>query len=204
MYPGGDPHKVKEICHQVAVVWKHLTHPNIVPLLGIAINPFELISDRMPGGGLTEYITNHPDTDRISLLSDVAEGLNYLHSCNMIHGDLKGSNVLVDVTGRARIIDFGLAMVTQDLDLIRNGSAEHGHSARWIAPEILDGRGTYSKEADVFSFAGVAIEAFTRAAPFSDKSPRMAILAIMGVWMLTYVHIHCEFRVASAFQRGNA
>lgn len=85
---------------------KHLKHPNIVPLLGVTFDPFELISDRMPGGDLPGYIANHPNTDRLSLvgepstafcetlttrqLSDVAEGLNYLHSCDVIHGDLKG------------------------------------------------------------------------------------------------------------------
>ena len=108
-------------------------------------------------------------------LSDVAEGLNYLHSRNVIHGDVKGvrgcsrflftatltlsqSNVLIDATGRARITDIGLAMVTQNQSLVRSASHEHEHSARWIAPEILDDRGTYSKEADVFSFAMVTIE----------------------------------------------
>ena len=65
----------------------------------------------------------------------------------------------MDATGHARITDFGLAMVTQDLDSIRGFSeAERDHSTRWIAPEILSDHGTYSKEADVFSFAGVAIE----------------------------------------------
>ena len=60
----------------------------------------------MPGGDLTEYITNNPEAERLRLvgplspslhetltpsqLSDVAEGLNYLHSCNVVHGDLKG------------------------------------------------------------------------------------------------------------------
>jgi serine/threonine protein kinase len=108
-------------------------------------------------------------------LSDVAEGVRFLHSCNVTHGGLKGvcgcfgsrftlaftpdqPNVLVDTSGRARITDFGLATVTQNLDSIRSASAEHGHSARWIAPEILDRRGTHSKEADVFSFAMITIE----------------------------------------------
>ena len=67
-------------------------------------------------------------------------------------------NVFVDATGRARITDFGLVMVTRDLDSIRSASDEHEHGARWIAPEILDGQGTYSKEADVFSFGMVTIE----------------------------------------------
>ena len=108
-------------------------------------------------------------------LSDVAEGLSYLHSRNAIHGDLKGvgncsqsglttrltpgqANILVDASGHARITDFGLAEVTQDLDLIRIGSDECGDSARWIPPEILDGRGTYSREGDAFSFAMVMVE----------------------------------------------
>ena len=70
---------------------------------------------------------------------------------------LSQSNILVDATDRARITDFGLAPVTQDFGLIRNPSAEGDQSVGWIAPEILDG-GAYSKEADIFSFAGVTIE----------------------------------------------
>ena len=61
----------------------------------------------------------------------------------------------MDGVGHARIIDFGLVMVTQD---IRDVSNKNGRSARWLAPEIFDGREMHSKEADVFSFAGVAIE----------------------------------------------
>ena len=92
--------------HQVAVTSKYLEHPNIVHILGITTDPLELISEWMPGGDLTRYIANYPDADRVSLvgipssatcqalippkLSNVAEGLNYLHSCDVIHGDLKG------------------------------------------------------------------------------------------------------------------
>ena len=150
-------------------------------------------------------------------LSGVAEGLSHLHQCNVIHGGLKGvsdhvsrwftvltsgqSNILVDAAGHARVTDFGLATVTQDLDSIRKGLGEHGHSARWIAPEILSDRGAHSKEADVFSFAMVTIEVscgraaqlglrtlelrfctkvFTGSIPFGDKPPHRAIRAIVG------------------------
>ena len=170
---------------------KHITHPNVVPILGVMNDPLELISPWMPGGGLMTYIKDQQGADRHSLvrfppsaalrnvltpqqLSDVAEGLRYLHSCDVVHGDLKPvcdrcrflttvlrriqSSILVDATGRARITDFGLAVVTQDLDSIRDGLAEYRQNAHWIAPEILDNRGSYGKEADVFSFSGVAIE----------------------------------------------
>ena len=68
------------------------------------------------------------------------------------------SNILVDAAGNARITGFGLAMVTESLDSIQNAPDEYRHSARWTAPEILDDRGAYSKEGDVFSFAMVTIE----------------------------------------------
>ena len=62
-------------------------------------------------------------------------------------------NILVDLTGRARITDFGPEVVTQYLT-----SDDNGHTPRWTAPEILNEQGTYSKEADIFSFAMVMIE----------------------------------------------
>ena len=68
------------------------------------------------------------------------------------------SNILVDDTGRPRITDFGLATVTKNLDSIRSASEDEDNTARWTAPEILNDEGTYSKEADVFSFAMVMIE----------------------------------------------
>ena len=65
----------------------------------------------------------------------------------------------MDTTGHARITDIGLAQITQDLDAIRSTSADHDyHCMRWIAPEILDDQRIYSAEADIFSFAGLAIE----------------------------------------------
>jgi len=67
-------------------------------------------------------------------------------------------NILVDATGHAMITDCGLAIVTQNLDSIRGIPDEYGDSTRWIAPEIFADRGTFSKEADIFSFAMVAIE----------------------------------------------
>ena len=71
-------------------------------------------------------------------------------------------NILVDAAGHAMITDCGLAIVTQNLDSIRGAHDEHGDSIRWIAPEMLDNRGTFSKEADVFSFAMVVIEVSCR------------------------------------------
>ena len=59
----------------MAVVWKHLEHPNIVPLLGINTDPLQLVSYWMSGGDLTEYIMNHPDANRLSLVREPSTAL---------------------------------------------------------------------------------------------------------------------------------
>ena len=49
-------------------MWKYLTHPNIVPLLGVSTTPFQLISNWMSGGDLPGYIEKNPDADRLKLV----------------------------------------------------------------------------------------------------------------------------------------
>jgi len=67
-------------------------------------------------------------------------------------------SVLMNIAGRAQITDCGLAVVTRNLDSTRSAPDEHEHSTRWTSPEILAKQGTFSKEADIFSFAMVMVE----------------------------------------------
>ena len=53
--------RIFQIFHQVALTSKHLEHPNIVPLLGVTMEPLALVSDWMPGGDLPGYIAERPD-----------------------------------------------------------------------------------------------------------------------------------------------
>ena len=107
-------------------------------------------------------------------LSNVAKGLYYLHSCNVIHGDLKGvcdcssssfttvlmhvqSHILIDATGHAQITDFEATTIATDMGSELTTSSQRHFTPRWAAPEVLD-EGPHSKEVDIFSFAMVMIE----------------------------------------------
>ncbi|KAF9789504.1 kinase-like domain-containing protein, partial [Thelephora terrestris] len=153
-----------------AIVWKHLDHPNIVPFKGVTLDPPQLVSEWMPGGELREYIKKNPSTNLINLLLGVAGGLAYLHSHDIIHGDLKGSNIFVDGSGNARITDFAAS-----------SSDEYGFTPRWTAPEIFRGEATANKKSDIFSFGMVAFEAFSGTVPFPEiRSPAVPVAIMKG------------------------
>ena len=71
-------------------------------------------------------------------------------------------NILVDVVDNiphARIADFGITIVTKNVDSIRPATRQEAHTPRWSAPEILLEQNP-SKESDVYSFAMVTIEVY--------------------------------------------
>jgi hypothetical protein len=49
-------------------MWKRLTHPNVLPLLGVAINGFQLVSEWMSGGHLLGHVQKNSDADQLELV----------------------------------------------------------------------------------------------------------------------------------------
>ncbi|KAF2462866.1 uncharacterized protein BDR25DRAFT_320419 [Lindgomyces ingoldianus] len=135
-----------------------LSHPNIVNLLGFSWerNKDELgrrwpvlIMEAADGGSLKDFLELADSSIKspafaLSIALDIASGLEALHSCGVIHGDLKPDNILVfqvsKDTFRAKISDFGFACLTEDLkseapdDLAQHVSLP-GFSPPWEAPE---------------------------------------------------------------------
>ncbi|KAF9644875.1 kinase-like protein [Thelephora ganbajun] len=174
----GDQEKVKELFCKEAVVWKHLNHSNIVPFKGVTLDPLQLVSEWMPGGELRHYVRENPQANLINLSLGVAQGLAYLHSSGVIHGDLKGPNIMVDESGNARITDFGLAKIARGSNSLTGTSEDQNHTIRWTAPEILRSGQAVSKESDVFSFGMVMTEIFTGEVPFKTLKALEIVMRI--------------------------
>ncbi|KAJ7926361.1 kinase-like domain-containing protein, partial [Mycena leptocephala] len=124
-----------------ALVWHYLRHPNIVPLLGVDGTTFPgltmaMVSPWMRQGSVLNYMTEHSPSSQyaITLLNDVIQGLMYLHSENIVHGDLCARNILIHER-QACLTDFGLATFIE-LDTSKKSSTRSG-STRWMAPELL-------------------------------------------------------------------
>jgi len=179
-----EEYKIKRYFKEV-VVWKRLDHPNVLPTFGAAPDIAELcaVSPWMSEGDLSQYLNKYPGVNRPSIMIGVADGLAYLHSNDVIHGDLKGMNIMFDNTGIPKIIDFGVTYIAFNPNAESSSTPQHGFSLRWTAPEILEAPNTIArrptKASDVYAFAIVVVEIFTGKLPFPDDSDITVQLMVM-------------------------
>jgi len=121
----------------------------------------------------------------------VAVGLQHLHRNDLVHGNLKGENILVDSDFRARLADFGRARIIDD-DALEdqtkpstgierdNKIGEAGDFVRWSAPEMMDPdrfgftknlvSGLPSKSTDIYALGMTILEVLTGRVPFGRAS----------------------------------
>ncbi|KAF9643939.1 kinase-like protein [Thelephora ganbajun] len=140
IYANSDLRKIiRRFCKEF-VTWKTLRHPNVLPLLGVAISEtqFAMVSEWMPNGNINHFVEEHLDVNRFELLGDVARGLIYMHEQGMVHGDLKGANILIDETSHARLADFGLLTIISDTTKPSSSTpSTQGGTYRWMSPELF-------------------------------------------------------------------
>ncbi|TDL23881.1 kinase-like protein [Rickenella mellea] len=168
---------LKEFSHE-AVIWRQLKHPNILPFYGVFkgdehFDRLCLVSPWMDAGNVIDYLNNHPEASRLSLLSDVAQGLEYLHLFQppIIHGDLKGANIFVTPSLTACLGDFGLARFRDSQESTLGATTGNTTGTlRWQAPELLGvyGDEARSEQCDVYSFGCVCLELMTGKPPFRE------------------------------------
>ncbi|EEB90030.1 hypothetical protein MPER_11817, partial [Moniliophthora perniciosa FA553] len=101
------------LCRE-AILWRTLKHPFVLSFFGVDSDSFPglfcLVSPWMPNGTILKHLCETGGQDVDLRLFEIAQGLAYLHSQHIVHGDLRGSNVLIDADWHACIADFGLAV----------------------------------------------------------------------------------------------
>jgi len=101
----------------------------------------------------------------VTFILDIALGLKNLHDFDIIHGDIRASNVLCCSEGHCYLTDFGIAKMPAKSTLGTFAKMVHGG---WAAPEL--DQQPRSKQSDIFSFASTIYEMFTRRPPYEGDS----------------------------------
>ncbi|KAJ7043517.1 kinase-like domain-containing protein [Mycena alexandri] len=151
---------INELLDEV-FIWRSFSHPNLHPFLGAA--PFEqpafVVSPFCANGNALEYLAKNPNADKMQILHDIGRGMEYLHGQNVVHGDLKARNVLINDEGHALVADFGLAKferVTVKSAVAHLGTPTKPNTLNlvgtlhWLAPECFR-HGDVNKETDAWA-----------------------------------------------------
>ncbi|KIM42498.1 hypothetical protein M413DRAFT_444900, partial [Hebeloma cylindrosporum] len=166
--------KTRELIEHEALVWRGLNHPNIVPVYGVTYleEDLYLVSPWMDNGTSDTFITRRPDLDRLKILIEVASGLEYLHSKNLVHGDIRAANILISANGVAHLTNYGMSKIRQ----------EHGQdistpldNIRWCAPELVR-ESSSSTQSDVWSYGMTCLQLLSGKVPYSEISQDIRVI----------------------------
>ncbi|KZP16079.1 kinase-like protein, partial [Athelia psychrophila] len=158
-------------------IWSKLKHPHILHFWGANVwdeKPF-IVMAYLKNGNARDYLEDDPECNRAVLnsiqLHQASLGLAYLHTLNIVHADLKGSNILIDDDRKAVLCDFGLSRVMADITskTRKAGGEKSCGSVYWMAPERLLG-GSLRKPSDIYSFGMTMYEIFM------DETPLFYVL----------------------------
>jgi len=162
-------------------IWHFLVHPNVVPFLGLCselgASP-AMVSPLYENGDVCAYLEAHKkDVNRLELVVGVARGLEYLHSEGVIHGDIKGRNVLVGDDGSPQLCDFGQSKL---VDIGGFTATKLAGSARYQAPELLPSDGSFTPKltlkTDIYGFSMTSLEIFSGKEPFFHLSQESSVI----------------------------
>ncbi|XP_053729118.1 LIM domain kinase 1a isoform X1 [Synchiropus splendidus] len=172
-------------------VMRCLDHPNVLKFIGVLYKDKRLnfITEYIKGGTLREIIKkmdcSYPWNQRVSFAKDIAAGMSYLHSMNIIHRDLNSHNCLVRENNTVVVADFGLARLMIDdkqeklshakLPGLKKPDRRKRYTVvgnpYWMAPEMIHGK-SYDERVDIFSFGIMLCEIIGRVNADPDYLPR--------------------------------
>ncbi|KAF2568685.1 hypothetical protein F2Q68_00027956 [Brassica cretica] len=192
-------HVTSEFWHEAEILSK-LHHPNVMAFYGVVKDgpggTLATVTEYMVNGSLRHVLLSNRHIDRrkrLIIAMDAAFGMEYLHSKNIVHFDLKCDNLLVNLKDPARPIckvgDFGLSKIKRNT-LVSGGVRG---TLPWMAPELLSGSSSkVSEKVDVFSFGIVLWEILTGEEPYANMHYGAIIGGIVNNTLRPTVPSYCD------------
>src|SRR5450631_299633 len=190
-YVAQDPERLRRFEHEAQAA-AALNHSNILAVYQFGMHedaPY-LVSELLEGETLRQVLRRGPLPLRKALdyAVQIAHGLAAAHEKGIIHRDLKPENLFVTKDGRVKILDFGLAKLTQtdpssntSMATVTHGATEAGvvmGTAGYMSPEQIRGM-ALDPRSDIFSFGAVLYEMLSGKRAFHGDTPADTMSAIL-------------------------
>ncbi|KZP24577.1 kinase-like protein [Athelia psychrophila] len=186
-----DPRSLQRFKREVKIwgdVWKIDGGQHILPFYGFCQNdgPYPyMVSPWQVNGTAISYVKRYPQVDYRDIIRKIGAGISILHSMQppIVHGDIKGANIVINSFGDPLIADFGVSRIVEDITGVpfsqSNGVSD---SYRWFAPELCIGPGSLSISSDVYAYAMTMLELLTNQQPYAyiKHTTEVVIKSAMG------------------------
>jgi len=186
-----DPERKRRFV-QEAKAASALNHPNIIHIYDIdQQDGVDFIAmEYVPGKTLDQLTPRHGMrlNEALKAAVQMADALARAHAAGIVHRDLKPANIMVDEHGLVKVLDFGLAKLTEtlppgedDATLAFRPSTEEGKilgTVAYMSPEQAEGKKVDTRS-DIFSFGSVLYEMFTGRRAFQGETKASTIAAIL-------------------------
>lgn len=158
-----------------------LDHPNVVTIheVGEFQNRPYFAMQHVTGQSLKDVVKgNDLSLDRIvDLVVQICEGLSKAHQSDIVHRDVKPSNVVIDADGRPKLLDFGLAAIKDTDQLTKTGSTLG--TIGYMSPEQVRGKDT-DHRSDLFSLGIVLYEMIAGRLPFKGDTEAATMNSVLN------------------------
>ena len=140
---------------------ENLSHPNLEAFFEVVLlsaDDVPMILTELMTKSLTEFVEHNKSTlyvnQEIDLCNDMAQGMNYLHSQSLVHGNLHGKNVFISSDGHAKIADYLCPLLFNDIIM--------DNSSGYVAPEIFHNKAVPSKESNIYTLGVLFLQVITK------------------------------------------
>lgn len=163
---------------------RKISHPNVIRIHDFLYqkNVAAISMEYFESAGLDDVVKSgkiFTQEEGIHVLSQIAVGMQVAHDENVIHRDLKPSNILIDKKGKVKIVDFGIASATAELDANLTKTGTIIGTPAYLSPERAKGFDA-DHRADIYALGVISYFMFTGNLPYKGEPMSLLFQHIEG------------------------